>query len=262
MKIRKQNTLNPYLDAVNMVFERLKWDLNPESWRSRKKMNETINKYTGQKAVILCNGPSLLKSNFSLLKNTYTFGLNKINLLFDRQDFQPSCVVSVNPFVIDQNEKFYNQTNIPLFLNSIGNRRIKSRSNVIFLHNSNRIKDFARDCSMTVFQGATVTFVALQLAFHMGFQKVALIGCDHEFKTKGKPHSIVISSESDPNHFDPNYFSKGDKWQLPDLLQSEIYYRLANDVYTQFKRKIYNATEGGSLEIFERISLNDFIKCK
>ncbi|WP_277882134.1 hypothetical protein [Oculatella sp. FACHB-28] len=43
----------------------------------------------------------------SLLKGTYTFGLNKINLLFEYSEFRPSCIVSVNSFVVEQNAEFY-----------------------------------------------------------------------------------------------------------------------------------------------------------
>jgi len=36
-------------------------------------------------------------------------------------------------------------------------------------------------------------FVALQLAFHMGFRQVVLIGVDHNYTTTGKPNTTVTS---------------------------------------------------------------------
>lgn len=252
--------LNPYLTAAEIVYQRIKWDINLESWRSRRRLKQLKNQYTGQKAVIVCNGPSLLKSDLSLLKDVFTFGLNKINLLFHKSDFRPSCIVSVNQYVIDQNSTFYNQTSIPLFLNHEGFTWVHPKKNVIFLHYSPRIPKFAPDCSMSIFPGATVTFVAMQLAYHMGFHKVALIGCDHDFTTKGTPNQVVISGKTDSNHFDTSYFSGGAKWQLPDLLQSELYYRLANEFYQKTGRKIVNATIGGKLEVFSRVTLEDFLK--
>ena len=71
------------------------------------------NKYSNEKAVIICNGPSLLKVDLALLKNVYTFGLNKINLLFGKSDFRPSAIVAVNKYVIEQNADFYDSTDIP-----------------------------------------------------------------------------------------------------------------------------------------------------
>ncbi len=256
--IKQTATINPYRHAMVEVVKRLIWDIKPESWRSRRILRNFKNKYVGEKAVVVCNGPSLLKSDLSLLQDVFTFGLNKINLLFDKSDYRPSCIVAVNPFVIEQNKQFYNETEIQLFLDSIATTNIKSRRNVSFLHSGNQIK-FAQDCSISIHQGATVTFVALQLAFHMGFKKVALIGCDHNFATEGPAGKTVISGDKDPNHFDPNYFSGGVKWQLPNLFHSEVSYNMANQIFEQNGRTIVNATEGGLLEVYPRISLFEYI---
>jgi hypothetical protein len=99
----------------------------------------------------------------------------------------------------------------------------------------------------------------MQLAFHMGFKDVALIGCDHNFATKGAANKTVISGEKDDNHFDKNYFAGGVKWQLPDLFQSEINYTIAKDMYESTGRRIVNCTEGGNLEIFPKTQLSEFI---
>ncbi|WP_457618567.1 6-hydroxymethylpterin diphosphokinase MptE-like protein [Lutibacter sp.] len=256
--VKQRATINPYIHGAALIVRRLLWDIRPESWRSRQKIRSWKDKYKGQKAVIVCNGPSLLKSDLSLLDDVFTFGLNKINLLFDKSDFRPSCVVAVNPFVIEQNENFFNTTNIPLFLDSVGIKHIKSRKNIIFLPSAH-LPRFARDCSISINQGATVTYAALQLAFYMGFKEVALIGADHNFAVKGPANKTVVSGDKDESHFDPNYFAGGVKWQLPDLFQSEVSYMMAKQVYEAFDRKVVNATEGGCLEIFPKISLDEFV---
>ena len=253
--------INLYRLAFGYIIQRLKWDLHPESCRSRRKLRGWKDKHFGDKAVIVCNGPSLLKTDFLLLKDIFTFGLNKINLLFEKTTFRPSCIVAVNPLVIEQNSEFYNQTSIPLFLNSSSIRFVERRDNIIFLHDTN-VKRFARDCSLSIYQGYTVTFVAMQLAFHMGFRHIALIGCDHNYATKGPANKTVVSGEKDENHFDPNYFSRGMKWHLPDIFESEVSYNLARDVFQAYGGNIFNATEGGNLEIFPRIHLEEFLEKK
>jgi hypothetical protein len=257
--IAQSSTINPYRCSLYEIWKRLKWDGQKQSWSSRKKLKQYREKYHGKKAVILCNGPSLVKSDLSLLDGIFTFGLNKINLLFDKSNFRPSFIVAVNPFVIDQNADFFNSTEIPLFFDSCATKDIADRTNVIFMHSSAQNK-FAKDCSVSIYQGSTVTFVAMQLAFHMGFTKVALIGCDHSFTTKGIPGSTVTSMEKDPNHFDPSYFAGGVQWQLPDLYQSAANYSLADSIYRSEGREIVNCTEGGELDIFNRKKLSDFIR--
>ncbi|MCK8492775.1 DUF115 domain-containing protein [Spirosoma sp. RP8] len=255
-------TVNPYFNALSIIKNRLAWDLNPNAWSSRKKMGNLKDFHTKKKAIIICNGPSLKNVDFDSFIGTdiYFFGLNKINLMFDDTEFRPNAIVASNYFVIDQNKDFYNSTDIQLFLNSDKSNVIKNRNNVVFVNYSSIPRKFARDCSISLFQGHTVTYTAMQLAFHMGFSEVAIIGCDHHFETKGISNKTAIAGETDPNHFHPKYFADGVKWDLPDLLGSEYHYDLADKVYKHFGRKIVNCTEGGKLEVFERMKLNDFIK--
>ena len=258
-RISNHASINPYRRGTGMMLSRLIWDLNVKSWVSRARLKSIKDKYKGQKAVIICNGPSLLKTNLEELAGTFTFGLNKINLLFDKSDFRPSCVVAINPYVLEQNKEFYNSTDIPLFLDLFAatNKIIKAKQNITFIHSGP--EGFARDCAVSYCQGFTVTYAAMQLAFHMGFHKVALIGADHDFADKGTANKLVTATTKDRNHFDPRYFSNGMQWQLPDLIESDASYSKARDTFIAFGRSIVNATEGGKLEIFERKSLKRFL---
>lgn len=256
--LRNRPDINPYRHSLISTLNRLKWDITPESWRSRRKIKHYKSRYLNKKAVIICNGPSLNKSDLSLLDNVFTFGLNKINLLFDRTDFRPSCIVSVNPLVIEQNSSFYNQTSIPLFLDSFALKFVSNSPSRIFFHSCQEDK-FARDCSISIYHGYTVTFVAMQLAFYMGFSDVTLIGCDHSFSEKGPANMKVISKEKDNDHFDPGYFAGGLEWQLPDLPASEYNYSRAKNTYEAFGRRLVNSTEGGELKILPRLPLEEFI---
>lgn len=254
------DTLNPYKMALLLFGQRLLWDLDPKSWLSRRRLNALKDSRVGRKCVIMCNGPSLNKVDFELLEASgiYTFGLNKINLLFVRTTFRPNCIVAVNPHVIEQNSDFYNKTDIPLFISTVGKKLINQRLNVNFLHEA-PVTIFARDCKISVNCGGTVTYAAMQLAYHMGFKEVALVGCDHNFATKGPANMAVKSGAIDNSHFDPNYFSGGVVWQLPDIAKSEFSYHMAENTFRAFGRVIYNCTEGGELNVFERKRFCDFI---
>lgn len=259
---KSREAVNPYLHFGYQFLLRLMWDLNPYSWTSRRRMRSWKNRFWGEKAIILCNGPSLNKVSFNVLKKSgiFSFGLNKINLIFDRTKFRPSAIVAVNPYVIEQNAAYFNRTQIPLFIDVNGRNTVTFRRNVHFIHGVGSFRKFARDCSISIVQGYTVTFVAMQLAFHMGFQRIALVGCDHSFFQQGPANKTVISGKTDPDHFDPRYFAKGEKWQLPDLLASELQYDTAKTMFENYNRKIINCTEGGNLEIFERKTLAEFME--
>ena len=81
---------------------------------------------------------------------------------------------------------------------------------------------------------------------------VILIGVDHNFVAQGKPHEEVISQGEDLNHFHTNYFSKGIKWHLPDLLGSEKFYKIAYAHFWINNRQIIDATVNGNCTIFPK----------
>src|SRR3546814_9082775 len=86
----------------------------------------------------MCNGPSLLETDFDLLHRSgvFTLGLNKVNLLFDRTSLRPSAIVAVNPYVIEQNAAFYNDTEIPLYLDRNAMRFVTRRRTITYLPRS------------------------------------------------------------------------------------------------------------------------------
>lgn len=251
--------LNPYRVGLRLILDRLIWDISFRSWIHRKKFIALRNLHSGEKAIILCNGPSLKNVDFSTLGKVFTFGLNKINLLFSEMDFRPSAVVAVNPLVIQQNSEFFSSTDIPLFLDRIAVQYgIASNANVHLLHSCD-FPYFSQDCSKSIFQGFTVTYVALQLAYHMGFEKVALVGCDHNYHMLGNPNAISYNQNTDPAHFCDDYFAPNQPWQFPDLKASEHYYDLARQCYEKEGRVIVNASSSTNLDVFPMMSLEKFI---
>lgn len=253
--------LNLYRIALGFLKNRVLWDLSFKARLSKIGLKKLQNQHVGQKAVILCNGPSLNEVDFNELKKSgiFTIGLNKINLLFNKTDFRPNLILSVNKLVIEQNKDFFNSTDIPLILDSSASKFIHSGKNINYIHSLPFQLRFAGDISGSVCQGYTVTYVALQVAFHLGFKSVALVGCDHSFITEGSSNMTVKSGKSDPNHFSSEYFSNGMNWQIPDLLGSEIHYKLALEFYEAHNRNIFNCTKGGKLEVYPRMELKDFI---
>jgi hypothetical protein len=230
-----------------------------DSWRAttRKDLEQFRNIHHGQRCFILGNGPSLKQTDLTKLKNEYTFGMNRIYLAFDDMGFETSYYVSVNDLVIEQCANEILELKIPRFVSwRAGKRWLTQQENLFFLYTTYTEPKFAKDIRNRLWESATVTYVALQIAFFMGFDEVILIGVDHNFETKGKANTTIISQGDDPNHFHPEYFGKGFRWQLPDLEMSEVGYRMAKEAFDKNGRKVLDATIGGKLSIFEKIDYN------
>ena len=185
--------------------------------------------------------------------------MNRIYLLFDRLPFQPNYYVCMNELVLDQFSSDILSLQMPKFLN--WNRRTLFPITIPsfhFLYSRLGLSDrFSKDLTHFVSSGGTVTYVALQIAYYLGFQEVILVGLDHNFVDKGTPNKVEMrSQEEDKNHFHPDYFPKGIKWQLPDLRRSEIAYQIARRTYEEDGRRIYDATINGKCNVFEKVSYN------
>jgi hypothetical protein len=220
--------------------------------------------HKGKRCFIIGNGPSLRQTDLTKLKNEFTFGMNRIYLMFPELGFTTSYFLTVNSLVIEQCAADIRALPIPKFLSwrshqAIVDTRRPDRlmpRDMVFLHTTYTGPKFATDLRGRLWEGATVTYVALQLAYFMGFDQVILIGVDHNYSTQGKPNTTVLSTGDDPNHFSGNYFGKGFRWQLPDLDVSERSYAMALQAYTRAGRQVIDATVGGKLAIFPKKDCN------
>jgi hypothetical protein len=189
------------------------------------------------------------------LRREVTFGMNRVYLLFPELGFETSYYVAVNDLVLEQCASDIRTLALPRFITWRGRRWFRGDRQVIYLDTDyTGPETFSQDVSGRVFEGCTVTYVAMQLAYHMGFETVVLIGVDHSFETQGTPNTTVTSSGDDQDHFSPAYFGKGFRWQLPDLGGSERAYRLAAEAYQRAGRQIVDATVGGKLTIFPKVA--------
>jgi hypothetical protein len=234
--------------------------LHPWRRESRKRLAALKDIHKGERCFIIGNGPSLRATDLKKIRNEFTFGLNRIYLLFPELGFTTTYFLSMNDLVIEQCAAEILALPIPKFLTWRSHRFLSPTEDTNFLYTTYTGPKFARDVAGRLWEGATVTYVALQLAYHMGFEKVILIGVDHNFVTKGDANKTITSQGDDPNHFAPNYFGKGFKWQLPDLETSERAYRMAKAAYAADGRQVLDATIGGKLTVFPKVDYDDLFK--
>lgn len=215
------------------------------------------NLHQGQDCFIIGNGPSLNRMDLAPLRNRHTFGLNKIYLMFDRVDLNLSYHVSVNPLVIEQSAGDFEKLSCPSFLSfRAAHGVVRPLDHVYYLFTGAGPYLFQEDITLRMHEGHTVTYVALQLAYFMGFKRVFLVGVDHNFSASGNPNEKQLYAGSDQNHFDPRYFAN-QQWQLPDLEASELFFSLAKFFYTRNGRQILDATVDGKLQVFPKISYDE-----
>jgi uncharacterized Rossmann fold enzyme len=209
-------------------------------------------RHSGERVVLVANGPSLNRMDLRFLRHEHVIGLNKIYLGFKRFRFYPRYYVAVNAKVIEQAAEEITRLNCVKFISARGRDLIPENALTYHIETQNPPERFCKDISCGVHEGWTVTYVALQLAYFMGFSEVVIIGMDHRFEYTGKPNEAKVINGDDLNHFCPGYFGAGQSWDNPDLVNSEESYRIAKEEYEKVGRRIVDATVDGACDIFEK----------
>lgn len=253
-------------DRIELSWEAIIREENPETLFDADKLASFKDLYRGERAVIIGNGPSLNQLDLALLKNEKTFAVNAIFLAQEQMGFDPTFYVVEDTAVMADNleaiksykaeHKFFpsiyrdligDQPNATYFMM---NRGFYSASSPNFC-----VPRFATDVSQQVFSGQSVTIMNLQLAYHMGFSEVVLIGMDFSYvipDDAAVEGNLITSQSDDPNHFHPEYFGRGKVWKDPKLDRVLACYALAKRMFETDGRRIVNATAGGKLELFDR----------
>lgn len=235
---------------------------------SLKVLKDIKNCHKGQRCFIMGNGPSLNKCDLTKLKNEKTFGTNAIYLNYDNMGFHPTYYTVEDLFVAEDRAEEIKSYQGPQ-IKFLGNHTKPFLDGAIDATWINLIFDFTEvpgfpffstDVSKKVHVCGTVTYSCLQLAYYMGFSEVYMIGFDHYYVIPAEDvvnETDIISSQDDVNHFHKDYFGKGYRWHDPKVDRMERGYRKAKDVFEKDGRKIYNATVGGHLDVFERVTYDD-----
>lgn len=221
--------------------------------KNRRKLKAYHNKYVGKRCFIVANGPSLKQTDMSLLKNEYTFGLNRIYMMKEQNGFEPTFLVCIDKRsqTLQFHEDLDKQT-MPCFFAFELRKYFSKKDNQHFILGTFSPR-FQTNATRPLGNGKTVTYAAIQMAFHMGFSEVYLVGKDHSYKADLKVGEAIKATGEEENHFMKGYYKPGMTWDSPDLDSEEYAYHITKAAFEKAGRKIMNATIGGKLEIFDRV---------
>ena len=251
-----------YRNILNIIKRVLYYNFSNKS-----KIYKLKNKYKGERVFLIGNGPSLNITPLYLLKNEYTIGFNRFNIMFERLNWKPNFYVAVDSVVAKDMANEINEIT-PLVdyaffpdVHTDGTnfkKFIKKRGNIVWVKPG--FGNFLSELPKIVL-GGTVSFAAIQILTFLGFKEIILIGVDMNYKI----HSTVESKEGttikakyddDPNHFDPRYFGSNRSYHQPDKLAlSSMFnaFEIASIYSKQNGVKIINAGYNSAVTSFPKI---------
>ena len=104
----------------------------------------------------------------------------------------------------------------------------------------------------------TITYSAIEFAIYMGFKEIYLLGVDNSYPVSIDIHGNKVVDNSVKSHFSGGGFKD---FRLNSFYSDAMNqcYQLCEDYAKAHGIKIYNATRGGKLEVFERVKLEDVV---
>jgi hypothetical protein len=232
----------------------------PKEFKPVDEILKFKNLHKGVPAYVIGNGPSLNSTDPRLIKNGITFAANAIYLL---EGFKPDYHFCDDTYVAEQRADEINSYDWQKFYPSDLKKWLK---NAIY-YNPKRvpwITEFTESFEKSVQVNATVSYTMIQMAWFMGCDPVYCIGMDHNYskliENSTQNGNEMISHSNDDAHFHKNYFGKGTKWHYPWMERIEAAFKISKKHFEMSERKIYNATAGGQLEVFERIDFKSTLK--
>lgn len=221
-----------------------------------KKLKELKNKFQGERCFVILSGPSLTFEDVELLKNEYTFGVNSIVNILDNMSYTPTFYVIQDGIVYEKIRE--NVKNSQFEYAFIGDWKMKKEyyDDKDWIPYPLRIRDwffaypegeyktkgFSDNAFLRVYDGHTVAYAALQLAVYMGFKEIYLLGADCNYSG-----AKVHFNEYDKDAGKKDFGGLGDH-----MIEG---YQVAKEWADKHDVKIYNATRGGKLEVFQRVDL-------
>lgn len=224
------------------------------SYRIKKYYNPLLkefqNKHLGKRCFIVATGPSLSIKDIRVLaeKKEICFSMNRIFLLEQCDNWLPDYYVAADTKFLK--EHIRDILCFPAKTKFIGDF-VSDEVYDDTMYSIHCVTDdvfseppiFSEDITHTIYCGATITYVCLQIAVYMGFKEIYLLGVDCNYNRGSKN----------------NYFFQEEKedYKNHETDRMILTYQSAKQYADLHGIKIYNATRGGKLEVFERVDFDE-----
>lgn len=216
----------------------------------------------GKRCFVIGNGPSLQVTDLNKLNREITMAANEIWNIFDETDWRPTYYFCVDARATEDLLSHIENMNLPNIFLNYRMKKYEKRSHPeyyylmqdgykVFLFNDKTIH-ISKDISKYFSNGGTVLFAAVQFAIYTGIKEIYLLGVDFNY-------SHIVDKWGRTRKVDGviDYFDGKNRAGARLNYNSVLYaWQTAKKYCDEHEIKIYNATRGGKLEVFERVNFD------
>ncbi len=232
-------------------------------------MRKIHNSHIGESCFIIGNGPSLTVEDLSKLheQGIHSFAVNRIYKIFDKTPWKPTYYVSTDAVMIRDYLPEVSSLPIDHKFIPLQNKYylgIKVKGAHYFFRNDLREHDqpdgFSLDCTQQVNMRGTVTIACMQLAMHMGYRHIYLLGIDHNFDKIITENGEVIIDPGVKNYFIEGYDDDVAKEVQHDLGTTTKSYMDVKKFIDKHDVHIHNASRQTKLEVFPKVTFEEALQ--
>lgn len=270
---RKSRIIRTVLYPLNVAYRKAQLQKYERSADSEY-IKSLHNMYEGKRCFVIGNGPSLTPQDLDRIQNEFSFATNRIYHIYDKTAWRPTYYVCTdNNVIAEEMGNIKSIGDYPKFINFHAAKYGRDKnSNIWYICTKGKFhvdpykpqsSELSEDVSKYVTWIHTVTVTAIELAIYMGFKEIYLLGVDNSYANtvdnKGRIHR-------DPT-VKADYFvgmkgvgsKAGGKEIVSNVDVMNYSYELAKSFAEKKSVKIFNATRGGKLEVFDRAELDKVI---
>jgi hypothetical protein len=236
------------------------------------------NCHAGRRCFVIGNGPSLKSQDLNPLAQDITFAVSAFWKHPVVNTWQPTYYCVYDPLFFD------GSTVMDAFFENL-RARIRRSTFIVPLYARNTVKErgllpldrthfvasvgpwcrgWTGRCDTTgiVDAAQSVAQLALMVAIQMGCSPIYLLGLDHDWLAhRGEDRHFYTGKGGLERH--PEIKKTLAEWPYAELIESQLRlwqgYEMLNDVAQRRGSVIFNATDGGFLDVFPRVSFTESI---
>ena len=241
-----------------------------EEWclKHNNKIQGLKNKFKGERCFIIGNGGSLTTEDLEKLQGEYTFGCNRLYKLYEKLSFRPVfyCFYDVQrvkklkkdlPYILDNCEYLFTSSTIKDELEET----VIEDEKTYFVHVEKekyypQLPKFSSEVEKQVYDGQTVLYMAAQIAVYLGFEEIYYLGADNHYSVELNLDGTIKQDINVKDYPDGMGGIELETSVIPQMELTTMSFVAVKEYAAKHNIRVFNATRGGCLEVFERVDFD------
>lgn len=262
-------SMHDYIDEEDRLRqENAKADYVEWCQQHNTKIQALKGKFAGKRCFVLGNGGSLTVNDLEKLKGEYTFGCNRLYRMFEKLLWRPYfyCFYDVQrvkklkkdiPYILENCQYLFTSSTIKDEFAEY----ILENEKTFFVHMEKekyypQLPKFSEAVDQLVYDGQTVLYMATQIAVYLGFEEIYYLGADNHYSVELNLDGTVKYDVNVKDYPEEMGKIELETSVIPQMELTTMSFASVKQYADNHGIKVFNATRGGHLEVFERVDFD------